>query len=351
MKKILCLLLSILMCGIMITPIYGEVAPQTDPLVSSEVCNAISYELSIFENEKSLIGFSNVNYYNLYISEAIHIYEYTEKGFQNLSTAYLLFENDSIVSLAYQVNTLQFQFMNYLASSIQKIDATSGALIYDANGCYFFDGSQFLPLGYTDSVIEGRSQVSLASYTDTLNLELTNLNNKQKLNYVPNTTGIRTPANYTCSVSYITQDPYKNLCWAATFATISNYVNNTSYDAVTVAKALYGETDFNKGITTSQATSLFQAFGLYYSYVGYPPSDNTLVANLRNGYPIYGIFNHHAVTVYGVNVTAGRIMLMDPQYGSITSYYDTIDGYSYIHPVSGIQMIFGYAFCKTVTTE
>ncbi len=348
MKRILCLILSFIMCFSIVIPVCAETTSLKYTLVPSDICNAIAYELSIFEQDKACIGMGNVDFHNLYISEKVGVYEYTQEGFHSLSTAYLLFEDGQVVNLAYQVDELQFQLMPSLASAIQQLDLTDCVLVYDANGCYIYNGFSLFPLGYAAETIEGRSFIQNATVAELSNLELCSLQSTQRLNYVSNSISARTQTNYTLSVSYITQLPYENLCWAACIAMISNYVNGTTLDTYTVASAFLGESNLDELVTIPQVRSIMNnTYNLGYSYVATVPSDNMLVSNIKNGYPIMGLTPTHAVTIYGVNVLAGRILLMDPLCGSITCY-NSSSGYIYTHPTKGIQMIITDALCKKV---
>ena len=77
---------------------------------------------------------------------------------------------------------------------------------------------------------------------------------------------------------------------------------------------------------------------------------NVILTNIQRGYPIYGSFEtrtgFHAVTIYGINVTSGRIMIMDPQYGSTTCYYGT-NGYTYVSEYAGYTFTLSHAICNS----
>ena len=51
------------------------------------------------------------------------------------------------------------------------------------------------------------------------------------------------------------------------------------------------------------------------------------------------------MTIYGINVIAGRIMIMDPEFGATTSYLSS-NGYTYVSSASGATLTFKRAGCR-----
>lgn len=346
MKKFFSVLLVLTMCVNLVSPL-GVMASDNIVVCPTEVCTSIINELSMSEQDKASIGMSNVDFSNLYISRKIPVYEYTNNGFTEFSNIYLLLENNEIVTVMYEVEETRYQIMPNLAIDIRQTGATNIALIYDINGCHLYDGLKIITLGNTNMIVEGRADLTEAEELELSKLALVNIAETQKLNYISNTVNTRSQANYMCSVSYVTQLPDDKICWAATLACIVNYVKGTSLTAKQVAKAKNGATDYNHGLYDKTMNS---EYNMNYKYHNYKPSDNVMLTNIKNGYPIYGSFTwtngRHAVTIYGINVLAGCIMIMDPKFGATTSYLSS-NGYTYVSSYSGTTLTFDRVGCKT----
>lgn len=354
MKKILSVLLVLTMCFNLVSPM-GVMASDNIVVCPTEVCTSIINELSVFEQDKASVGMSNVDFNNLYISGKIPVYEYTNNGFAELSNIYLLLENNEIVTVMYEIEETRYQIMPNLAIDIRQTGATNIALIYDINGCHLYDGLRIITLGNTNMIVDGRADITVAEDLELSELSLVNIAETQKLNYISNNVNARSQANYMCSVSYVTQRPDNSICWAATTACIVNYVKGKTLTAKQVAKAKWGSSDYNKGLEVSKVISFMNSkYNMNYTYHNYTPSDNAILSNIQNGYPIYGSFDwvngsssgRHGVTIYGINVIAGRIMIMDPEFGSTTSYLSS-SGYTYVSSYSGASLTFKRAGCKT----
>jgi hypothetical protein len=93
------------------------------------------------------------------------------------------------------------------------------------------------------------------------------------------------------------------------------------------------------------------------------PNDGLIISNIQQGYPLYGhavvYYNlettNHAVTIYGINAVAGRLMVMDSNFGSTTAYYrqgttglgdDTQLHYRYIDPSTNAEIAILHASCR-----
>ena len=274
---------------------------------------------------------------------------------QDMTKGDLPFENNEIVTLMYEIEQTRYRIMPKLAIDIRQTGKTNIALIYDINGCHLYDGVGIITLGNTNMIVDGRRDVAEADDFELSELSLANIVKTQKLNYVSNNVNARTQSNYVCSVSYVTQLPNDEICWAATVACIVNYVKGKSLTAKQVAIAQWGSSDYNKGLETKNAILFMNnEYNMNYIYNNYTPSDNAILTNIQNGYPIYGSFDweigstsgSHGVTIYGINTIAGRIMIMDPEFGSTTSYYSS-SGYTYVSSYSAKTLTFKRAGCQT----
>ena len=349
MKKILSLLIVCIICCSMIVPASAEAFTTTSQIVSNEVCQDISSELTYYENNQSIIGLSNVDFSNLKLSGKINVYEcISTTGFSILSEAYFLYEDEEIVTLAYKVEDGLYQFMTGLAEKIKALNCQKIAIVYDDANCYVHDGDEFFNIYTSPEIDVTRCDLSEIDLVESPDLELCNLGRKQDLGYT--SAGNLTRAvqqNYFCTVNYVTQNPYENICWAACTAMVSNTIKGTNLDAVDVAMAHYGA-DFNYVVTATVLQNIMNnTYGLNYTYRSSIPSDNVILDNIQNSTPIVGRFNAHAVIIYGMNIMAGRIMIIDPTFGSTTCYIDSNGNYYYIHSGTGNTMTMNGALCRS----
>lgn len=350
MKKFLCVFISIIMC-------CSASLSASAAIVCSEinaVCEAIASEISLYDSYKEVIGMENVDFSNLYISEKINVYEYSQAGFIPLSEAYVISENENIVSLAYRADQDHYQIMTYLAEKIAETGERSFAVVYDQIGCYLYTGERFVLLCTSGETIETRKSISADPADDTAVLSISSAEGYRKLPY----SGIMPldyePTTYLCSVNYVTQDPYDYICWAACTAMIVNCLKNTSYDADDVAKEYWGRSNFNRPLETSEVADFLKyRYDVIYGYLDHIPSDDCMYRNIKNGYPIYASLISpeadmgHAVVIYGINIIAGRIVIMDPAYGSQTCYSSgNGSNYSYTSPANGCTYIIARSICR-----
>ena len=126
------------------------------------------------------------------------------------------------------------------------------------------------------------------------------------------------------------QGPY-GLCWAASVATICNYLNGTNVTAKNVADKM--GIGYNTGGGLYEAQVALSKYGVTYN--NYNDSLNAqnrmswseLKTNINNKYPVY-VESHvngnisddgHAVTAYGYSVAAGSNYVIMWNSGSETS--------------------------------
>lgn len=331
-------------------------ATEGEENISSETLAGIQDALAVIELVRAEYGLEDVDFEKFLVGNKIYMYEYSLSGMNELRVAYPIFIGKELVTLAVDAGNQKYQVMTVLAERIRDLDIQYVAIVYDAEGCYAYDGSIFYLLGENDVILNGREKISEIDYGEAEwnTLKLANLEGVTSLNYVSSMIGERAQTYFSCNVGYMTQKPYHNICWAATMATIVNYVKGMSLSAVTVAQARFGGTDFDHGLSTDMVASFMNSvYQMGYTYHDYVPSNNIMTNNIQSGYPIYGSFiwtngsssGSHAVTVYGINVVSGYITVMDPEFGSATCYFGN-QGYSYVSAFSGSTLTFARANCK-----
>lgn len=351
MKKFMCLLISVILCLSLVVTASAETLSDSN---SDPTSNAIASELAYYETDKSLIGMEGVDFNNLEIGEKIYVYEYLSSGFNEIASAYLIFEDDDIVTLAYDIGGNRYQFMTSLAQRIELADEEEFAIAYDKYGCYLYTGDSFVQISYTTELyVDTRDIVSNATTIQKADMLLSDAYDSVALTYSTMAANARVQTNFFCSLTYVTQNPHENICWAATIAMISNSVNDTSLSAVDVASAYYGE-NFNRTLSRTIVANLMNnVYDLPYTYRDQVPSDNAILWNIQNGFPIYASFQQagssvgHAGALYGVNVIAGRIVIMDPTFGSTTCYLNSDGDYYYVHSGTGATFVLQRAICRS----
>lgn len=107
-------------------------------------------------------------------------------------------------------------------------------------------------------------------------------------------------------------------------------------DAATVVKSYFGNTNFNQSIGADNLTEKIKDYGLnYYQFSNCGPFDSQILSSIIAGNPVGGSFavvygDFHAATIFSINVIAGRIQVMDPEFGSITAWLNDDYTYTYV---------------------
>lgn len=323
-------------------------------VVSSEICNDIANEIKPFEKYKKLIEMDDVNFNNLCVGKGIYVYVYIYNGFERIATVYPIFEGNMIVSSVYVDSDENYQVMTQLGKALQASDINGGcAIVYDANGCYIYDGSDFTLILNSDVNISERKQISSVSNSEKEQLQIENCFLKRQLNINEKSFLTHGAFDYTyCSVNYVTQNPYDSICWAACIAMINNCVNGTSYTAVNVAQRYFNSTtNFNRGLTAVPVKNFMNSeYGLNYTYKRSVPSNSAILSNIKNSKPIFAIFssstNDHACTLYGINLIDGIVVVMNPLQGSMACYVRN-GAYRYVSSQNALVYTFSEAICRS----
>lgn len=328
--------------------IFGIVGGLTVNCFALEVGSVLSAEESKALNEALQIASvyaDDVDYASLSIGGPIQTYEYMNQSFVESIVMYPLTVEGKLVLLAIK-NGDRFQITDALVDEINNvIDSSSRfTIIYDNKHCYLYVNNHFVLLCEDDDVAENRDALDVNGVLYNYAFATTTLADLIRWEYeeVPSA---RVQKYYGVSVSYVPQ-VYNHICWAATVAMIVNCVKETDLTAVKVARAVYSWEKFDYGLDRDKIPAVFAMYGLSYTYKDQIPNDNMILRNIMNGYPIYASFNKietntgHAGVIYGVNVTAGYIQVMDPAFGSISATYDLNEGtYTYISAKNGVTHV------------
>lgn len=345
MKKrvILFALICLMFFSFSIT-VYAE-SDEDKEIISSEEEEKIIDVLKYVESDAKSFGLSGIDFNNLQISDAIPLYEYKSQEFFKIGETYPIISDGHIVALATKCCEDKYSLETALAQKIDLLGYKNIAIICDSESEYIYDGSTITEVMKLGIIVEDRDSISDSSLMDYSGISLTNIETVEYLNYSEYQSEITRQNYYFCNVSYVTQNPYNNLCWAATTACIKNYLSGTTLNAAAVSMAYFNvSTVMNIKVPSSDVANFMQnTYGLSYTYNNYRPSDNAILNNITGGYPIYGSFSwttssssgYHACTIYGVNPISGYISVMNPSQGAMvaatngTTYVFTVGGTSY----------------------
>lgn len=345
-------LTSILCAAALLVSALPAAAATTEEIPIDDK-SAIIMALQDVEENKDIFELGEVEFTDLYVGNSIQAYEYVETGLKELYFAYPLFFNGDMVALAIKLKDGHYQISSALVNEIKSSNASTISLIYDAHAVYLFDGKSLTLMAENSMVIPQRKYLNNAlPNTSEANLNLCDLEEAEKLNYVP-AKNAREQTYFSCNVKYVPQGDKKLLCWAATIACINNYVNKTNLTAVSVAQNIYGTEDYDHSVAAAESAAIMRReYGLDYTYGGWPPSDSAMLNNIQSGYPMYGSFattsqTLHAATIYGINPISGYITVMDPKFGSATAYYGLGSTYYYFSPNEGVDLFLVQGVCHT----
>lgn len=306
-------------------------AEESDISFTNEQYSALYEILSYVEIQKDEIGLSGVDFDELCIGKPIQTYCYLENGFEELRNMYPLTYRGELVLWVidaegkYQVTTGLTQEIN----EIVNIN-TEFALIYDRSSCYLYSDGEFTLVGSFGDEVYTRAVLDPESISN-IELRTSALSDMADLNF-ESVNAARDVVYFGCNVGYISQNPYKNLCWAATIASITNYCTGTSLSMSDIAANQFGYVK-DESIDTAGANNILARYGVKYEYKNIPPSHTVILSNIQANYPIYGCFvqsgtrSGHAVVVYGINVVGDYLSLMDPANGFTSA---THNGRQYI---------------------
>lgn len=360
-KRILSLIMSV--CLIFSLSSVNANALEKENVIYNydDAYEAISAELSSFASCKNLIDLDNVDFTSLYIAEGVNVYEYCETGFVKIAMLYPVLEKNKIVTVSYTDDGEMYQFMTGLGTVIQNTGCNTGfAIVYDIDGCHLFDGNNFTLLLSSDNKIVSRKSVSKATNTEKNMLRTASLNTKRALSIEPLSPSARGASDYKyCNVKYVTENPDKKICWAASIAMISNCVKGTSLTAQNVAKRYYiGESNYDDYVEPTLIPDVMNSvYGLNYSLHRSQASDGVISSNINNGTPLYATFNLKEITggtdranlacvIYWINIIAGIIIVMDPRNGSVACHLSN-SKYILIRPDNGAKYTYSWTICRS----
>ena len=287
------------------------------------------------------VGLEDVDIEELEIGEPIPVYVVTEDGLVRQGEEWPLYYNGFIRLTAVEIPT-GFQLYAYVADAIRESGFDEVALIYDDDSFRLFDGESLYEVTKYLHVDEREPLDSVSFATLQGTCITATIDGAQSLGYIaPSQTDSNTPSNgvVTDDVGYVRQmyDKYGNytggthLCWAATCASIYNYVHGTNYDVIDVRdhyNDYYTATLGNDGLYPPEIAQFINDCGNMGTYTVYTTlSESAVYGNLFYDRPLVGMFAHqgdyfgHAVTMYGININTDIVQIIDPMLGWVDASY------------------------------
>lgn len=338
-------LISVLLILIHLICLTATVSASDCPVfLSQSKENALNNAISNIEMQKEQLGLDEVDFDDISVGQPLQTYIYTNNTFQKSHLMYPVISHEKLIMWAIEING-DFQITSALVDELNKrIDInTPFTIVYDRNSVYLFYNNIFSKLKTSVMEDDSRAELDINLITDNIALQTTKLNENAIMKY-------SSPASsraviYKCDVDFVSQNPPSDICWAATIACIANYRNGTSLTAVYVAKNHFGDY-YNQRIDSGLVPQIMSNYDLYYIYRYQVPSDNVISENIRDGFPVYSIWNggggRHAVCIYGINPISGYLYIMDPEYGFTSSVAN-----KYVSGYSGITLTLEQAVCHS----
>jgi len=341
MRKRIKLLCMICMFVLLLpsVPVYAH--EQQDNCIDPSVFDAINEALSFVELDKASFGLSDVDFDYLDISNPVSVYEYTGNTLEKVREFYPIVYNGRVVATAGKVGEdNKYCIETYMANAIDKIGCDEISVIYDSLHVYLYCKYGIFSVLDYGNVNDEIEKISYLDVTETLPVVLTDISSTHSLCYSEYETNQYNRDFYYCAVSWVSQDPYLYLCWAATVASIKNYLSGTSYTVEQIAMMFNSSTNVNDtpNSPSDTANKMQYMLNLSYTYSATQPGFTTITNNISNNFPVYGCFFNtansnmgHAGTVYAISNTGGYIYVMDPKLGSVLAPWSTYDDGSGYH--------------------
>ncbi|MCR5627433.1 MAG: hypothetical protein K6F99_08945 [Lachnospiraceae bacterium] len=275
----------------------------------------------------------------------VHTYEVIgQKVERNSMDFYPIFADGQLILFAvkcYVDGETHIQLTEAFVDTLKGFSGQDVCLVYDKDSLYVMSEKSNLKIASGEESIESRgtfnerTKISKATKTNLSCENVKSVSCKKALKAsIPDYKTISLP-----NVKYVTQDPYKNLCWAACVACIGNYITHSNYDTVDIAESVRATGDklderMNYGMI-SIAFIKNSGFNIYHRDFN-SSSDEEIYYSLSNGWPVFSEWQsntRHACVIRGIQ-TNSYLAIMDPQIG-FTVAWKTNGVYSYVRVIDG----------------
>lgn len=310
------------------------------------------------EIQKEAWGLSNINFSDIYIGNKVYMYELTNEGVNVITYMYPLIYDGEIIMAATALGNDKFQISLDFARMIAGSNVQNAAFVFDASGCYIYDGNKFNRTLVTDdiqdevnnritldsfiekSVSHKNTAIVSTSYIVDDMFSITNVDSCELLGYGTDAEALSRSYSgyYGVSIDYEGQANYQ-ICWAAAVVMALSAFDINVGSSLEVACDWLGVNDLSGLTAAEQAQNVHQTknalnhylngFATYSSYAYTVITDEAIARNLNGGYPVIGGFTRgsvgHMVTICGINVDRDWLYFYDP------AYNNSSDGYKIIH--------------------
>ena len=304
-------------------------------------------------------GYGVENFDSLYIGLPIHTYEYLKTGTlrENAFVYYPVFSDDELLFLILENEDGSIQLTQGFCDLLPFFSDEYIAIIYDLNKTYIACAdAEKTRIAYEFNIpTEKRGNFyNISQALPNAQVKWTFFSRYER---IPSLEYVAQPAYdpdhppINLSVPKVLQY-YDYICWAASTASIGNYLTGKNYTAVNVAQQKYGytEKEFNQGASLSESTEmLLKLYNISYPNVetNNPPDNGRIYTNLESGYPMYGRWqcssgSTHQTVIRGISLTSKRLYIMDPLQGYISVQYSN-GGYNYVGESGYSFTCIGYA--------
>lgn len=322
--------------------------------------NQISIAINFVEKTKSAYGLDDVDFNDLELGSSIVTYEYVNGDFKVLGEMMPIFSGDEMVASAFNVGNGTYSVETLLASDINNMGFDTVAIVYDRDEVYLFNGDDFVLLEKSDICISERDDININTLkNEEHHTSTTDIRNNTRVRLKNNKAQEKILLPFVkCDVTYVTQNPYKNLCWAACIAMIKNYKSGTTLTAPDVSRAYFG-TFKDQGLSGQNVQNCMQnKYGLNYTYRNTAPKENVIFSNLAKGDPVIGGFiwtsggvtGGHMCVIFLDDPFSCYISLLDPKCGSVAASGSN-GTFSYVSSISGNTLTLMTGLCKSWVYE
>ncbi len=357
MKKFICAVFTVLQCFSISTNVLavsnGAFSNQGRNM-DADIVELLPF-ISAIASDAENLGYKNGDFDSLSVGLPIYAYEYLSTGTLRETdfVFYPVFSDDEILFMMLKKDNGLIQMTQAFCDLASDCLNEDVLIIYDINNSYIVGRSAYeLRIAYTydDPSYERGDLLGMPKDLLSEHIEWTRLSGNKEIvlesGVQPCYDPIMPPVSL--AVPEVLQY-FDQLCWAASTASIGNFLTGKNYTAPEVATEKYG-VDFNKGGSLEDSTDmLLRMYGVAYSNFSDNTTscDRTIYNNISAGYPMFGAWLcssgvYHQTVIRGINRPIG-IYIMDPLQGFVTAQKLT-DGYSYVG-VSGYTFTLkGYAF-------
>lgn len=330
-NRLLSLLLVIAIVFLMTTPIY---AASDDAVTESIVpADARMYAnehyreaLEVIENHQNYYGLAASKLEDATLGTPFVIYELNKSVQDEIYYYPILDSQNNIILLLSVMGTTQgwnIAVSEEWVDGLKEIDNITSDIVFyksgdnlcaeDRNRIYMIEGEVDSNIGAFQYESYQRKKQDISDINtrfvkvDTNNVKITEAD--QYAMYTPGFS-TSTSSSKICSLNNPQGQGNYGLCWAATVATICNYLNDTNITAKNVADTM--GVSYEGGVRPHVAQQALRTYGISYNnLLGAVErmSWSNLQANINNKYPVYvdaqSSDSGHAVTAYGYSVAAG----------------------------------------------